>query len=63
MTKEKFKESMMKFEELFTQQMIKLDLITDLDVKEQRKQQINRLHKLLDPIDQKIEEYKDVQLK
>eukprot|EP01080_Neovahlkampfia_damariscottae_P004458 gene4458-7833_t len=63
MEKVEFKEQLMKFEELLTQQMIKLDMITDPEVKEQRKQQINRLHKLLNPIDTKLEEYKDVPLK
>jgi hypothetical protein len=56
---EKFVEILMKYDELYTQQMLKLDILNDEEFKIQRKEQINRLHKLLVPIDKKLAEYKN----
>jgi hypothetical protein len=56
---EKFVEILMKYDELYTQQMLKLDILNDEEFKVQRKEQINRLHKLCGPIDKKLAEYKN----
>lgn len=57
--KGKLKESLIKYEELLTQQMIKLDLIQGSeDVRLKKKEQIRRLHKILDPLDEKIAQNK-----
>ena len=55
--REKLHEQYLKYQELLTQQMLKLDLIQDETLKKTRKEQINRLHKLLKPIDKRVEEY------
>jgi Ni,Fe-hydrogenase I large subunit len=57
--REKLYEKYLKYQELLTQQMIKLDLITDESLKNTRKEQITRLHKLLKPIDKRVKEYKE----
>eukprot|EP01080_Neovahlkampfia_damariscottae_P005982 gene5982-9981_t len=55
--REKLYEQYLKYQELLTQQMLKLDMVHDDSLKKLRKEQINRLHKLLKPIDKRVEEY------
>jgi hypothetical protein len=58
MKPEKFVESLLKFDELLTQEMMKLDMIKgEDDIKIARKEQINRIHIVLGPLDEKLQQY------